>query len=146
MLEVIDLAHQRAIEMIEATLARRKKKLPDLAKSPLCVDAGGTLVAWVVVFAVSWIAHARGLKYAGERLSAHPAYARLSTLAVAFVSLVLTLATIDGWTIARYVGGQGAGTSAWADPVFQKSLAFYFFELPFYKMHHFHHLVFLWVP
>ena len=92
------------------------------------------LAAWVVTFAVLWLAHARGMKYAGESLAAHPAYARLSTLALAFVSFVLALATVDGWTIARYVGGQGAGSSAWSDPVFQKPLAFYFFELPFYKM------------
>ena len=94
------------------------------------------LVAWVIVFAVLWVAHARGMKHAGERLGMYPLYARLSTLALAFVSLVIALSTIEGWTVARYVGGQGAGAPAsmWSDPVFGKPLSFYFFELPFYSM------------
>jgi uncharacterized membrane protein (UPF0182 family) len=96
------------------------------------------LAAWVIVFAVLWVAHARGMKHAGERLGAHPLYARLSTLALALVSLVIALSTIEGWTVARYVGGQGAGAPAsaamWSDPVFGKPLSFYFFELPFYSM------------
>lgn len=93
------------------------------------------IAAWVIVFAVLWVAHARGMKHTGERLGAYPAYARLSTLAVAVVSLMIALATTEGWTVARYVGGQGvAAASAWSDPVFQEPLSFYFFELPFYKM------------
>jgi len=92
------------------------------------------LAAWVIVFAVLWVAHARGMRHAGERLGAWPLYARLSTLAVAFVALIVTLSTVEGWTIARYVGGQGASPSAWADPVFGKHLPFYFFDLPFYNM------------
>ncbi|MSV35007.1 MAG: UPF0182 family protein [Bryobacterales bacterium] len=92
------------------------------------------LAAWVIVFAVLWVAHARGMKHAGERLGAHTAYARLSTVAVAVVSLIIALATVEGWTIARYVGGQGVGAATWSDPVFQKPLSFYFFELPFYRM------------
>jgi uncharacterized membrane protein (UPF0182 family) len=90
--------------------------------------------AWVIVFAVLWVAHARGMKHAGERLGAWPIYARLSTLAAGFVSLILTLSTVDGWTVARYVGGRGAAQSGWADPVFGKHLPFYFFDLPFYNM------------
>ncbi len=92
------------------------------------------LAAWVIVFAVLWVAHARGMRHAGERLGAWPLYAKLSTLAVAFVSLILTLSTVEGWTVARYVGGRGASTSAWTDPVFGKPLPFYFFDLPFYNM------------
>lgn len=95
------------------------------------------LAAWVIVFAVLWIAHARGMKHAGERLGAWPLYAKLSTLALAFVAMILTLSTVEGWTVARYVGGQGAAASAvsaWTDPVFGKPLPFYFFELPFYNM------------
>src|SRR5450631_3471382 len=65
------------------------------------------LAAWVIVFAVLWVAHARGMKHAGERLRDHPMYARLSTLALGFVSLVIALSTVEGWTIARYIGGRG---------------------------------------
>src|ERR1019366_585045 len=72
------------------------------------------LAAWVIVFAVLWVAHARGVRHAGERLGAWPLYARLSTLALALVALILTLSTVEGWTVARYVGGRGAAASAWA--------------------------------
>ena len=96
------------------------------------------LAAWVIVFAVLWVAHARGMKHAGERLGAHPLYARLSTLALAFVAMIVTLSTVEGWTVARYVGAADAGAPAsaamWSDPVFGKPLSFYFFELPFYSM------------
>ena len=92
------------------------------------------LAAWVIVFAVLWVAHARGMKHAGERLGAWPLYARLSTLALAFVAMIVTLSTVEGWTVARYVGGQGAAASGWTDPVFGKPLPFYFFDLPFYNM------------
>ena len=37
------------LALLEATLARRKKKWADLAKAPISVDAGGALVAWVMV-------------------------------------------------------------------------------------------------
>jgi len=92
------------------------------------------LAAWVVVFVVLWVAHARGMKHAGERLGEWPLYARLSALALALVSLILTLSTVEGWTVARYVGGQGAASSGWTDPVFGKPLPFYFFDLPLYNM------------
>jgi len=92
------------------------------------------LAAWIIVFAVLWVAHARGMKHAGERLGEWRLYARLATLALAFVALILTLSTVDGWTVARYVGGKGATASGWTDPVFGKPLPFYFFDLPFYSM------------
>src|SRR6266700_1725375 len=92
------------------------------------------LAAWVIVFVVLWVAHARGMKHAGERLGEHPLYARLSTLGLAFVSLIIALSTVEGWTLARYIGGREAGASTWSDPVFGRPLSFYFFELPFYSM------------
>ena len=45
--------------------------------------------------------------------------------------MILAAASIDGWVIARFIGGRGI-ESAWRDPVFDRSLVFYFFELPFY--------------
>jgi hypothetical protein len=84
------------------------------------------LAAWLIVFPALWVAHARGMKHAGERLRDWPLYARLSTLALAFVAMIVTLSTVEGWTVARYVGGQGAATSGWTDPVLGKALPFYF--------------------
>src|SRR6266853_4791635 len=73
------------------------------------------LAAWLVLFVALWIAHARGMKYARESLRDHPFYARTSTLVLAVVALMVTLSTIDGWTVARFVGGQAAQapSSSW---------------------------------
>lgn len=94
---------------------------------------GPGLAAWLLLFVVLWIAHARGLKYAGTRLSEHRMYARLATLGLALLSLTLALSVIDGWTVARFFGGVRT-TSGYTDPVFGRSLSFYFFDLPFLSM------------
>lgn len=87
----------------------------------------------LVFFAAFWIAHARGLKRAGTRLGAQPAYARISTIVLFVFSLLVAGATFDSDTIARFAGGVGVDTKdAWRDPVFQLPLKFYFFHLPFY--------------
>src|SRR5258706_7978537 len=91
--------------------------------------------AWLIVFAVVWIAHARGMKHGGERLRDHTIYARLTTLGFALLALIVALATVDGWTVARYFGGHGlAAANEWQDPAFGQPLGFYFFDLPFYTM------------
>jgi len=86
---------------------------------------------WLVLAVVLWIAHSRGMHYAGTSLRAHRRYALFAAGAVLVVSLVLATASIDGWVIARFIGGRGID-SPWHDPVFGRSLIFYFFELPFY--------------
>src|SRR6516225_4065626 len=90
------------------------------------------IAEWVLVFAVLWLAHARGMKYAGTGLREQPRYARLATGLIALVSLIIAAALTDGWTVARYAAGRGMET-AWRDPVFGRPLGFYFFELPFYR-------------
>jgi uncharacterized protein len=91
--------------------------------------------AWVIVLIVLWSAHAGGMRQAGERLRDHRFYARVITLACALVALVIALAAVDGWTVARYFGGHGlALPGEWHDPVFNQPLGFYFFDLPFYSM------------
>ena len=49
------------------------------------------------------------------------------------LSLIIALSVIDGWTVARFFGGVST-TSGYTDPVFGRSLSFYFFDLPFYSM------------
>ncbi len=93
--------------------------------------------AWIIVFAILWIAHARGMRKAGERLRDHGVYAWIVTLAVGLVALIVSLAAVDGWTVARYFGGHGlsSGPAAeWRDPAFHQPLGFYFFDLPLYSM------------
>jgi len=99
-----------------------------------------TAGAWLIVFVVLLIAHARGMKHAGTSLGANRLYARISTLVLAIVAWMISAATVDGWTLARYVGGahvagpNASAAAVWADPVFGRPLSFYFFELPFYDM------------
>jgi uncharacterized membrane protein (UPF0182 family) len=91
--------------------------------------------AWIIVFAVLWIAHARGMKYGGERLRDHPIYARIATLGLALLAFIIAIAAVDGWTVARYFGGHGLqAANEWHDPAFNQPLGFYFFDLPFYTM------------
>jgi uncharacterized membrane protein (UPF0182 family) len=90
------------------------------------------LVQWFVLFVVVWLAHARGLKYAGTGLRQNPTYAKLATVAAMILALFLSASAVDGWTVARYVGGRDV-PSTWTDPVFGESLSFYFFRLPFYS-------------
>lgn len=93
------------------------------------------LAAWLILFVTLWVAHALGMKYAGTRLGEHRWYARIAAVACLLVSGVMSMAFIDGWTVARYFGGRGtASVGQWQDPVFGRPLAFYFFELPLYSM------------
>ena len=93
------------------------------------------LAAWLIAFLVLWISHARGVKHARESLRDHRWYARITTLAFVVLALIVALAAVDGWTVARYFGGHGlASASEWHDPVFGEPLGFYFFDLPFYSM------------
>jgi uncharacterized membrane protein (UPF0182 family) len=87
--------------------------------------------ATLLAFCGLWFAHARGMKSAGTRLGEHPLYARLSTVALLVVGGILASATVDGWTVVRFVGSLGSGAGqGWRDPVFGRVLSFYFFELP----------------
>ena len=91
-------------------------------------------VAAVICFAVLWVAHARGMKQGGTGLGEHPFYAKLTTVAILVLGILVAVATIDSWTVVRYFGGRSLpAAAAWKDPVFGNPLRFYFFELPFYK-------------
>jgi uncharacterized membrane protein (UPF0182 family) len=100
----------------------------------LAYGTGPALAAALVIFAAFFVAHARGLKAAGTSLSEHPVYTRLSGIALLLIALLVGLATVDSWTVVRFFGGTGAAEApgAWRDPVFGRSLTFYFFDLPFY--------------
>jgi uncharacterized membrane protein (UPF0182 family) len=91
--------------------------------------------AWIIVFAVLWISHARGMRHAGEHLRDYTVYTRIVALAFLLLSFIIAVASIDGWTVARYFGGHGLPPSSeWRDPAFGKPLGFYFFDLPFLTM------------
>ena len=93
------------------------------------------LVTALLVFAMFWIAHARGMKRAGTGLREFPRYARLATAALFVLSLLVAAAVVDSWTMVRFVGGVGIETEgAWRDPVFDLPLKYFFFHLPFYAL------------
>lgn len=89
----------------------------------------------VVTFALLWIAHARGMKRAGTGLREHPVYARLSSLALLLLALLLTAVLLDSWQAVLFFGSLQLPPEAagWRDPVFGKPLSFYLFQLPFWK-------------
>ena len=76
--------------------------------------AAGTLIA----FAALWLAHARALKFAGTRMAEHRMYARLSTLALLIAGFLIASASIDTWTVVRYLGSTAPDGNAWRDPLF----------------------------
>src|SRR6478672_3868681 len=90
--------------------------------------------ATFVAFAGLWMTHARALKFAGTRISEHPIYSRLATLALLVIAFLVAAASIDTWTVVRYMGSGENQPGTWHDPVFGRPLAFYLFSLPFYSM------------
>jgi uncharacterized membrane protein (UPF0182 family) len=92
--------------------------------------AAGSLVAFFAL----WVAHARGLHFAGILPRDHRLYSRLLPLGLAVVAIVFASSSIDYWTVMRFFGSRGlaAPADAWKDQVFSRSLPFYLFDLPFY--------------
>jgi uncharacterized protein len=91
-------------------------------------------VAALIAFVVLWIAHARGLKHAGTGLREYPVYSKISAAVLLLVALMVARTSLDTWTIVTYLGAaRNAAEATWRDPIFGRSLAFYFFELPLYS-------------
>src|SRR5579871_4650553 len=88
----------------------------------------------IAAFAALWIAHARGLHFAGILSRDHRVYLRLVPIALAVVAVIFGTNSIDYWTVMRFVGSRGlvAPADAWKDQVFSRGLPFYLFDLPFY--------------
>ena len=95
------------------------------------------LVASVLItFAVLWVAHARGMKFAGTSLRGHSLYGVIATVAMFAVATIAASGAFDSWTVVRYFGGRHLPPEAtqWKDAVFGLPLRFYLFDLPFYSM------------
>ena len=91
--------------------------------------AAATIFCWIVLL----IAHSRGVHFAGGQVSDYPIYSRISALALLGLSFIVADASIDNWTVLRFVGSRamdGAGT--FHDPIFGKPATFYLFDLPFW--------------
>jgi hypothetical protein len=93
------------------------------------------VVGALVAFIALWVAHARGLHFAGVRRREFRLYSRLVPIGLAVVGLLFAWASIDYWTIMRFFGSRGVtlAPGTWTDPVFSHALPFYLFTLPFYS-------------
>jgi hypothetical protein len=82
----------------------------------------GALVAFIAL----WMAHARGLHFAGVRRRDFRLYSRLVRVGLAVVALLFASASIDYWTIMRFFGSRGLTLppDAWRDQVFSHALPF----------------------
>ena len=94
-------------------------------------SVAGALVAFIAL----WVAHARGLHFAGVRRRDFRLYSRLAPVGLAVVAMLFASASIDYWTIMRFFGSRGdtLPSATWTDPVFSRALPFYLFDLPFYS-------------
>jgi uncharacterized protein len=87
-----------------------------------------------IVFIALWIAHSRGLHFAGVLKRDHRIYTMLVPVGLAVLAMVFASSAIDYWTVMRFFGSRGLTVSAdaWKDQVFSRGLPFYLFDLPFY--------------
>lgn len=92
--------------------------------------AGATIITWIVLL----IAHARGVRFAGGRVSDYAIYSRIASLALLFFSFLIADAAIDNWTVLRFAGSRALkNTAGFQDPIFGKPATFYLFDLPFWS-------------
>ncbi len=83
--------------------------------------AAGALLAFIALY----VAHARGLHFAGIRQRDYPFYSRLVPIGLAVIALLFASSSIDFWTVMRFFGSRGlaAPPDAWQDHVFSHALA-----------------------
>src|SRR5579863_9148272 len=102
--------------------------------SMLWYSIAPTVAGSILAFVALWVAHARGLHFAGIQSRDHRLYSRLVPVGLAIVAIIFASNSIDYWTVMRFVGSRGlaAPADAWKDQVFGRALPFYLFDLPFY--------------
>src|SRR5579864_1713837 len=92
-------------------------------------------VAAFMAFIGLWLAHDRGLHFAGIRSRDFRLYSRWVPVALALVAIVFAQISVDYWTVMRFFGSRRLTlpADAWKDPVFSRPLTFYLFSLPFFS-------------
>ncbi len=90
----------------------------------------GAALAYLALY----LAHVRGMRFAGVSPRRHRTYGRIAALVLLLVSVLAASASVETWTVVRFFGGRGLPqeAAAWRDPIFAKPLGFYLFDLPFY--------------
>ncbi|MGA2711738.1 MAG: UPF0182 family protein [Bryobacteraceae bacterium] len=96
---------------------------------------GSVVAGALIAFIALSVAHGQGLRFAGINRRDFPPYLGLVPLVLAVVSILFASASIDYWTIMRFLGSRKLelARDAWRDQVFSRPLPFYLFDLPFYS-------------
>jgi uncharacterized membrane protein (UPF0182 family) len=90
----------------------------------------GTIIAWVVLV----IAHSRGVHFAGGQVRDYPIYSKITKVGLLVLSFLIADASIDNWTVLRFAGSRALNsTKGYYDPIFDKPVTFYLFDLPFWS-------------
>jgi uncharacterized protein len=92
-------------------------------------------VGAVVAFLALWLAHSRGVHFAGVRSRDFRLYSWIVAAVLGVVAILFASASIDYWAVMRFWGSRGVAlpADAWKDQVFSHGLPFYLFSLPFYS-------------
>ena len=75
--------------------------------SMLWYSMAPTVAGALVAFIALWVAHARGLHFAGVRQRDFRVYSRLVPVGLAVVAILFASASIDYWTVMRFFGSRG---------------------------------------
>jgi hypothetical protein len=70
--------------------------------------AAGAVLAFIALY----VAHARGLHFAGIHQRDYPLYSRLVPIGLAVVAMVFASVSIDFWTVMRFFGSRGLAAPA----------------------------------
>jgi uncharacterized membrane protein (UPF0182 family) len=107
--------------------------------SLLIYGTGPIVLAFLLLFGVFWTAFRLGIRGSGQTplfgFLSRPLLSKIAALVLALLALIVANATVNSWTVVRYLGGLRLAPSAseFIDPIFGKPLHFYFFGLPFYN-------------
>ena len=81
-----------------------------------------------------YLAHTRGLRFAGIRQRDFPVYSRIVPVGLALFAIMFASSAIDSWTVMRFVGSRGlSARSTHGKTRFFPQVPFYLFDLPFYS-------------
>jgi Uncharacterized conserved protein len=64
----------------------------------------------------------------------YPFYARIVTLLLFVLGVLVASGSVHAWTVVRFLGSRGFDDGGYRDPVFSNGLTYYFFDVPFFRM------------
>ena len=107
--------------------------------SLLIYGTGPIVLAFLLLFGAFWTAYRVGVR--GDARTplfgflSRSLLSKIAALVLAVLALIVANATVNSWTVVRFLGGLRlpSSSSEFVDPIFGKPLHFYFFSLPFYN-------------